>query len=143
VPTTPFPAPAPRWRVRLVLVLLAAVVLPAGATLLYHYPPEEYGFYPSCMFRAVTGWHCPGCGATRCCSALLHGDLAQAFAYNPLFMVASPLLLASLLQMVYGQWTGRRGPLPRLPPWSIYLIFWDVYPLTLLAPHTLQAATVP
>jgi hypothetical protein len=135
------------------VVLLAAVVLPAVATIVYHFPPEEYGFYPGCVFHAVTGWHCPGCGATRCCSALLHGDVAQAFAYNPLFMVASPLLLASLLQMAYGQWTGRRGPLPRLPPWSIYLIFWvivaywvlrniDVYPLTLLAPHTLPAATL-
>ena len=36
-----------------------------------------------CPFRALTGWQCPFCGATRLGAALLHADLAGAFAANP------------------------------------------------------------
>jgi hypothetical protein len=137
-----------RWRARLVLVFLAAIVLPGGSALLYHFPPGESSFYPPCVFHVVTGLHCPGCGATRCLGALVHGDLAQAAAYNPLLVAALPVVLVGLYAMAFRMWTGRRLPLPRLPAWAIYALFCvivvyavlrnvDVYPLTLLAPHTL------
>ena len=142
-------SPAPhRWRVRLFLVLFAALVLPAGAAVLYHYPPQPGSFYPGCMFHAITGWHCPGCGGTRCAHALVHGELARALAYNPLLVVSLPLLGLTLASSAYRQWTGRRWRLPRLPGWAGYLIFWiiiaywllrnvPVHPFTLLAPHVL------
>ena len=41
-----------------------------------------------CPFRALTGWECPFCGGTRLGSALLHGDVAAAFAYNPVVFVS-------------------------------------------------------
>lgn len=41
-----------------------------------------------CPFREVTGWDCPLCGGTRLGSALLHGDVAAAFAYNPVVFVS-------------------------------------------------------
>ena len=41
-----------------------------------------------CPFLALTGWQCPLCGGTRMGGALLHGDLAAAFAFNPLALVA-------------------------------------------------------
>ena len=41
-----------------------------------------------CPFRALTGWECPLCGGTRLGSALLHGDVAAAFAYNPVVFVS-------------------------------------------------------
>ena len=41
-----------------------------------------------CPFRALTGWECPFCGGTRLGAALLHGDVAAAFAYNPLVFVS-------------------------------------------------------
>ncbi len=40
-----------------------------------------------CPLRSLTGWECPLCGGTRLGSALLHGDLAAAFGYNPLIFV--------------------------------------------------------
>ncbi|MGI3784564.1 MAG: DUF2752 domain-containing protein, partial [Janthinobacterium lividum] len=46
----------------------------------------------SCPFRAVTGWDCPLCGGTRMGSALLHGDVAEAFAFNPVALVVVALL---------------------------------------------------
>ena len=46
----------------------------------------------SCPFRVVTGWDCPLCGGTRMGSALLHGDVAAAFAFNPVALVAIAVL---------------------------------------------------
>jgi hypothetical protein len=45
-----------------------------------------------CPFRIVTGWDCPLCGGTRMGSALLHGDVAAAFAFNPVALVGITLL---------------------------------------------------
>jgi hypothetical protein len=148
VPTLPCSPNPRRWRIRLVAVLVAAVALPFGAAVLYRYPPGEGTFYPTCVFHSVTGLHCPGCGATRCLHALVHGDLPQALAYNPLLVVALPLLAVGFVQTGYRQWTGRRLPLPRMPAWSIRVIFWvtlafwilrniPISPMTLLAQHAL------
>ncbi len=79
-------------------------------------------------------------------SALAHGDLPQAVAYNPLLIVMLPFVAVGLFAMAFRLWTGRRLPLPRLPGWAIYTLLCvivlfgvlrnvDVYPLTLLAPH--------
>lgn len=40
-----------------------------------------------CPFRWATGWNCPLCGATRMGSALLHADVASAFAFNPVVLI--------------------------------------------------------
>jgi hypothetical protein len=45
-----------------------------------------------CPFRALTGWQCPLCGGTRLGRALLDGDVAAAFAYNPLVLVGLAVL---------------------------------------------------
>jgi hypothetical protein len=45
-----------------------------------------------CPFLALTGWQCPLCGATRMGAALLHGDVAAAYAFNPLVLVALTVL---------------------------------------------------
>ena len=42
---------------------------------------------PKCTFHQVTGFPCPGCGATRCVRALAAGDPGHAAAMNPLFFV--------------------------------------------------------
>jgi len=50
------------------------------------------GLGVGCPFRAVTGWDCPLCGGTRMGGALLHGDVASAFAFNPVALVGVALL---------------------------------------------------
>ena len=39
---------------------------------------------PGCVFHELTGWACPGCGATRCVRAVFHGEMRAAFLVNPL-----------------------------------------------------------
>lgn len=141
-----------RWSNRIVLVLFAAVAVPVGATMLYAFPPTEYGFYPPCMLRVVSelvlGYplHCPGCGATRCVAALLHGDLAQAFAYNPLFVLLLPLISYAAFGTAFQMWTGRRMGGPRMSARMSYVLIAilaayfiarniPVEPFNLLAPH--------
>ena len=35
-----------------------------------------------CLFRAITGYSCPGCGAQRALHALMHGHFLEAIRYN-------------------------------------------------------------
>jgi hypothetical protein len=52
-----------------------------------------------CPLRELTGWQCPFCGGTRMGSALLHLDIAAAFAYNPVVLVG--LVVLGLLGAVW------------------------------------------
>lgn len=67
-----------------------------------------------CPFRALTGWECPLCGGTRMGGALLHGDLAAAFAFNPVALIGLGVLAvvgaAWLVELVGGPRV--RGPVP-------------------------------
>ena len=47
------------------------------------------GSLPPCLWRAWTGWPCPGCGTTRAIVRLLYADLAGALALNPLAACAA------------------------------------------------------
>lgn len=53
---------------------------------------------PGCLWHALTRHACPSCGATRSFRALLRGELAASFAWNPL---ACSLVLAFGLFAVY------------------------------------------
>ena len=101
-----------RWRVRLVAWALAGLVL----AVLWAFDPAQSPALPACPFHALTGWHCPGCGATRAAHHLLRGHLAPAVQCNALLV-----LLALGGGLV---WLCRRLPRqrpPRIgvatPPW--------------------------
>ena len=77
--------------VLLVLGAAACIVLliaPPGSTL--------GKWLPKCMFHQLTGLYCPGCGATRALSALLHGDVLVSLHNNLLLFP----LLASIAFMI-------------------------------------------
>ena len=65
-----------------------------------------------CPFRTLTGWDCPLCGGTRMGSALLHGDVAAAWSFNP---VALALVAALGLLGVVWAMEAAGGPALRLP----------------------------
>jgi hypothetical protein len=72
---------------------IALGFLALGAGLLYWFNPAEAKFFPKCPLHALTGLYCPGCGSTRAAHHLLHGDLAGAFAMNPLMVASAPVLV--------------------------------------------------
>lgn len=75
-------------------VRLVACASLAGASVLYTFPPERYGFYPQCPVFRYLRVYCPGCGATRALAALLHGRIAEALHYNALVVMLVPILLS-------------------------------------------------
>ncbi|MGN0558194.1 MAG: DUF2752 domain-containing protein [Acutalibacteraceae bacterium] len=61
-----------------------------------------YVFAVPCVFHTVTGLNCPGCGISRMCLSLLHGDVLSAIRYNLAVFVLSPLFLVLIVsQSVY------------------------------------------
>lgn len=73
-----------------ILIGIAAVFLPA-ALYLYTHNPEVIPFIP-CILYTTTGLYCPGCGAGRATFSLMHGEICQAFRYNPVMVFVVPLL---------------------------------------------------
>src|SRR5438067_1876306 len=88
---------------------VAGVAGAAGAALalLFFCPPDQCTFYPHCLFQAITGWQCPGCGGLRATHRLLHGDIITAFHLNPLFVLLLPVLLLVAVVQLASQLTGR------------------------------------
>ena len=72
-------------------ILASAVLTTAIAAVVFLFDPVRSSFYPVCIFHRLTGLDCPICGATRALHALLHGELREAFAFNPLFVLSLPL----------------------------------------------------
>ncbi len=71
---------------------LAALLAAAVGLVLFWFDPSQYHFYPICYFHQTTGLLCPGCGALRAMHQLLHGHPAAAFRFNPILVVALPIL---------------------------------------------------
>ena len=76
---------------------------------------SETGYGIPCIFHAVTGLQCPGCGVTRMLSALLHGDWRGAWESNAAVLTLSPVL-AGLVGLSLVRWI-RTGS-ARLPRWA-------------------------
>jgi hypothetical protein len=68
------------------VIVLGATAIGVGAVVFF-FNPGTHGFYPVCLFHALTGWNCPGCGGTRSLYALLHGNFPLALKDNALFVV--------------------------------------------------------
>ncbi|PSK86553.1 uncharacterized protein DUF2752 [Murinocardiopsis flavida] len=126
-------AAAPRRRLPAVAGPLAVGAIGLAAAALVHVvDPNEAGNYPTCPWLMVTGTYCPGCGTMRAVSALTNGDLAGAFAMNPLTMVLLPILAVGWARWLYASL--RPGPDPFdsvRPVWlwlllGVVLAFWLV-----------------
>ncbi|NUO76504.1 MAG: DUF2752 domain-containing protein [Lysobacter sp.] len=95
------------WHATAVAAAFAAVG--AGVWLLRRVDPNAPDSpLPGCLFFHFTGLYCPGCGSTRALHGLVHGDLAQAWAMNPLLFVVIPAL-----PMLIAHGMGYRLPLPK------------------------------
>jgi hypothetical protein len=125
------------------LAALATVAAGAVAVLSRIDPNATGNPLPACPFYAVTGIWCPGCGSTRCLHALVHLDLPQAMAMNPLLVLSIIPMLVMALHGA-GLWPTALQPLLRLVArpmlWMVVIVsYWIArnlpwYPFNLLAP---------
>jgi len=88
------------------VTVLALAILGSGAVLFF-FDPAKNGFYPICVFHALTGLNCPGCGATRAAYQLLHGHLLLALHDNALFILALTALAAKAAGLVLKKFRNR------------------------------------
>ncbi|MPV49922.1 DUF2752 domain-containing protein [Pseudactinotalea sp. HY160] len=95
-------------------VLLAVA---AAATALVAVRDPHGGGYGLCPVLALTGWFCPTCGGLRAVHDLTAGDLAGAWAMNPLVTLAVPVAALALVAWTIRAWTGRRAR--QLPTWLV------------------------
>lgn len=133
-------------RDRAMWVVLGILALTGAAFLLYQRGPNGIAWLPGCSFHRLTGLNCPGCGMTRAAHATLHGQLGEAFRFNPVGMILLPLAGVGVGIELLGWIRGK--PLPfRLKvgaagAWAIVWIvagFWIFrnlpwWPFTLLSP---------
>lgn len=99
----------PAWPVGTVLLIAAAAA--ASAAGLYWATERGEMF---CLMKRLLHIPCPACGGTRAGLCLLHGDIAAAFAYNPLVVgVAAAVACLVVLRFALGRRVsirlGRRG----------------------------------
>ncbi len=83
-----------------------------GLALLWNHKPQGQFFFPRCTFHSWTGLQCPGCGGLRATHELLHGNVANAWQFNPLLVAALPLVAWSGLALIVERWRGLRVPHP-------------------------------
>jgi hypothetical protein len=67
------------------------------AAFYFWFDPGQASFFPPCPFRLLTGLECPGCGSQRCLHQLAHGNIRQAYLYNPLMVLSLPYVLTGLI----------------------------------------------
>ena len=81
---------------RSLVIVLVLVALLVFGVIYFAIDPSTSGLFPRCTFLSLTGYKCPGCGTQRAIHALLHGDVAGAFKYNALVLVAIPWIALCL-----------------------------------------------
>lgn len=79
----------------------AALLAAFGAGLFYAMLCAA-GYAIPCVFHAVTGLYCPGCGISRMCLALLRFDFGSAFQYNAAALLTLPVFAAWGIYTLYG-----------------------------------------
>ena len=89
-----------------VLITVALMCAVLAALWLYRVDPEDSVYSPKCLFYLLTGLKCPGCGSQRAIHSLLHLDIAAAFGYNALLVIALP----AVAMLVYCELTRTRKP---------------------------------
>ena len=92
--------------------------------LLYFFVDARKGGFPTCPFHKLTGLLCPGCGSQRGLSALLHGDVLEAFQFNPLLVCAVPLVVYAVV--IFVKTNGTQRPKLLYHPLFAKLCLWVV-----------------
>jgi hypothetical protein len=123
-------SPGERQHSRLVAAMSAGFVVAGWVMPLL---PASAHSVPLCPFRALTGHSCPGCGMTRACVSMLHGDVWTSLTFHPLgWLVTLALVgagLRALAQLVLGRRLGWRLParLERLARLATIALFTFVF----------------
>jgi hypothetical protein len=78
-----------------------------------------------CVFRAVTGYDCPGCGGTRMVWYALHGNFPEAARHHLVAFALIPVVIYGYLAWAGNRLFGTRIPWkPGGKFWLIVIVSW-------------------
>ena len=114
--------------------IIGRVAIGAGVlallALYFIFDPGRSALAPKCMFHAVTGWDCAGCGSQRMLHALLHGDLAGAWRANAFLLCVAPLVAvmawAAMFRERWPRLYSRVNSLPVIIRMGAGILVWTV-----------------
>ena len=100
-------------------VLAWGIIAAAAAFTVYVYFSNPFeGVVTLCVFHALTGLDCPGCGMTRAAWLLMHGHPIQSLQQNPFLFVIAVAGYMGLAEL--SPWLiGRKLPQLRVPNWAL------------------------
>lgn len=130
---------------KLVLKTGLWVVVFSLAVLFFILDPDENALFPRCVFNALTGYYCPGCGSQRAIHSLLHLNFAGVVSHNFLFLPAVSLIVYHYIHPVLNRILNWKLPNVfyfKNTPWIIFgviMLFWILRnipadPFSVLAP---------
>ncbi|MCU0373474.1 MAG: DUF2752 domain-containing protein [Ignavibacteria bacterium] len=108
-------------------VLTAAVFF---IVVMFVWNPSIQKYYPDCIFNSVTGLQCPGCGGLRGTHSILHLNFSEAFFYNPLVFVSTPVIIYVIIYYMMNLLFGVKLPKFTVTPLlatvisALVLLFW-------------------
>ena len=110
-------------RSRFLIGITVSLTMAVVGLILFFFNPAQHAFYPQCFFHRWTGWQCPGCGGLRATHQLLHGNFAEAFRLNSLFIFLLPIGAWFGLREIVWQLRGKKLPaIFARPGWGWFLL---------------------
>lgn len=89
---------------RNIIIKICSILLLGGAFIYYFYqnnPSDNGTSFLRCPSNLLFKINCPGCGTQRAIHHLLHLEITEAFHFNALFVLFSPLILVVFLLLIY------------------------------------------
>ena len=94
---------------RLILAIVVFIML-LLVTLLYIKIFEKFHLAIPCVFHQITGFFCPGCGATRVIIALINLDFSTALKQNAILTFLFPILAIYFIDKIVA-WIRQKKPI--------------------------------
>jgi hypothetical protein len=82
--------------------IFLAVMAMSITAFYFFWNPAENALLPSCPFKNLTGFFCPGCGGQRAFHAILHGNFTEAFHNNLLIFIVVPIAFYKIILQLNG-----------------------------------------
>ena len=90
--------------IRNIIIKICSILVIGGAFVFYFYqnnPSDNGSTFLRCPSNLLFKINCPGCGTQRAIHHLLHLEFTEAFRFNALFTILSPLILGVIMILVY------------------------------------------
>lgn len=85
-------------QIKRLIIVIGLIILAILAVIILVWQSKTIGYV--CPTKRYLDIECPGCGGTRMIISLLHGDIYQAFRYNPFIMITMPIMFLITVQQM-------------------------------------------